>query len=297
MHYMTHIVQKEEEDRQVLYLLEQVFHLTTTKIRSVKCDKKGILLDGERVTVRHPVREGQKLMVLLNDSLERKESILPADMPLEILYEDQDLLFLNKPAGIVCHPSQGHRQDSLANGVAGYFLRKCERSNVHLIGRLDKDTSGIVGIAKNGVTAQRMIAQRKEGVLVKEYLAVVRGDPGTSGDIRIPMEEYRDEKDGNKLKMRRAGSQTRAGRQAGTSYETIRKGNEYSLVKVTISTGRTHQIRFHMAEIGHPLAGDPLYGEGHARAALHAWKVTFLHPYTGEQIRLEVPIPEDMEIF
>lgn len=297
-HYLQLNITGEDAGRDVRSFLYQEMGLTTKKISSVKFDSKGILLDGKRVTVREKVLEGQTLAVLLNDTGQRDESLVPTEMELDILYEDEDLLFINKPAGIVCHPSQGHYADTLANGVRAYFQKKKERSSIHLLGRLDKDTSGIVGIAKNGVAAERMTAQRGDRTLKKEYLALVSGCPAPEkGYIDIPMEEYRDELDNNKLKMRRGGRSS--GKKAGTYYRIVQGYSGYSLCALTLTTGRTHQIRFHMAEIGCPLLGDAVYGNGPVqaleRAALHAESLTFMHPFTGQKIYLKAEMPGDMK--
>ncbi len=305
MRYLEYTVGKEDRDEEVLSILRFRLGLSTKKIRSVKWDPAGILLDGKRVTVRRRVEEGQTLKVLKSDSENRARRIIPSPMTLDILYEDEDFLFVNKPAGLVCHPSMGHRQDSLANGIQAYFEEKEKDSNIHLLGRLDKDTSGILGIAKNGVMARRMI---QGNGIQKEYLAITEGClPQEKGTIDIPMEEYRDPSD-HLLKMRRAVSGSdeipltgREGisgvRNALTFYESVCRRNEYSVCRVRINTGRMHQIRFHMAQIGHPLLGDSLYGRGPAenmkRAALHARKAVFSHPLSGKMIILEAEIPED----
>lgn len=298
-HYLQYHINAQEADREVRSFLYQELKLTTSKIRSVKWDPEGILLDGERVTVRARVKEGQVLSVLLNDSLERADKLISVEMPLQILYEDENLLFVNKSAGMVSHPSQGHPADSLANGIRGYFDRKGERSSVHLIGRLDKDTSGILCIAKNGVTADRMTEQRKNGTMQKEYLALVTGSlPAPEGYIDTPMEEYRDPEDGNKLKMRAATRQAVGAKVAGTHYRMLREFSGGTLCALTLDTGRTHQIRFHMASIGCPLLGDPLYGTGSSgqidRTALHAGTLTAIHPFDGSKLCLKAELPEDM---
>ena len=292
MQYLEYHIKKEDHEREVLSILRSDLGLSTTKIRSVKWDPAGILLDGERVTVRHKVSEGQTLRVLKNDSENRKKRILPCPMELDILYEDEDLIFINKPAGLVCHPSAGHRLDSLANGIQAYFDEKAKRRSIHLLGRLDKDTSGVVGIAKNGVIARRMILDQK---IRKEYIAIAEGYlPAEKGTIELPMEEYRDPED-HLLKMRPGD------KMAITSYEVIHRKDDLSICRVWIATGRMHQIRSHMALIGHPLLGDRIYGHGPAenmiRAALHAYMVSFAHPLSGEKRTIRADLPEDMKTF
>lgn len=300
MHYLDYYIRKEEEGSEVLAILRGELYLTTRKIRSVKQEERGILLDGVRVTVRQKVKEGQHLQVLLDDP-HAEHRIVSTEMELSILYEDEDLIFLNKPSGIVSHPSLGHARDSLANGVAHYLSEagKCG-AGIHLIGRLDKDTSGLLGIAKNSVTKERMIRFREEGKIRKEYLALVQGIPREKeGIINHPMEEYRDEQDGFKLKMRKPLGEERA-LSAVTHYRVLQEKGYYSLIQLWLETGRMHQIRFHMASIGHPLLGDTIYGGEDTlvgdlqRTALHAWKVKFPHPYTGKEMELIADVPMDL---
>lgn len=294
MHYLELFIQQELENQEIKKLLYEELHLSTRKIRMLKQNPQGILLDGLPAGVRQQVKTGQRLQVLLEDS-SLTERIIPVKMALEILYEDEDLLLVNKPSGLVCHPSRGHLTDSLCNGIAAHFQDTGQSSAIHLLGRLDKDTSGIVAIAKNKVAAERM---NKKDSYEKEYLALVKGVPEKKeGDILIPMEEDRSE---GYLKMRTGKSEK--ARPAVTHYtvlETIAGG---CLCRVTIGTGRTHQIRFHMAAIGHPLLGDSLYNPAcrkeesqPARAALHAFRLRFLHPFTGEQMDFTADLPEDME--
>lgn len=300
IHYLQYKIKEEEEGKEVLSILRGELRLSTKKIRSVKWEERGILLDGQRVTVRARVKAGQLLEVMLNDSLEKEERIAATPMTLSILYEDEDLLFLNKPAGMVSHPSMGHSSDSLANGVKAYFEEKREWSDIHLIGRLDKDTSGVIGIAKNGVTKERLLAMRQEGKIQKEYLALAQGIfESSAGTITIPMEEYREEKDGCKLKMRYPIEGR--GVDAVTHYKVIKQYDEYCLLSLFIETGRMHQIRYHMAQIGHPLLGDAMYGwgkekaHGMTRTALHAKEVHLIHPFTREELVIGADLPEDMK--
>ena len=296
-HYLELIITGKQENTEVLSVLRHDMGLSTRKIRALKRHPEGILLDEKPVTVRETVRSGQKVKVILNDTEEGNERILPASMALSILYEDENLLFVNKPAGVVCHPSKGHLTDSLASGVVSYFQEKEELSQVHLIGRLDKDTSGILGIAKNKVTAERMIALREQGKVQKEYLALVNGcPPREKGMIEIGMKEYRNRESGDgRLKM--CPDSSVSGKTARTHYQVLQHFSDYTLCRITIETGRTHQIRFHMAEIGCPLLGDSLYGISSRmdRTALHAYRSCFSHPFTGEKMELIAPLPDDMK--
>ena len=246
---------------------------------------------------------------------------------LEILYEDQDILAVNKPAGLVTHPSGSHYRDSLSNQVAAYFRSKDEPTKVRSIGRLDKETSGILLFARNQTAAARLQKQRENGISEKTYLAAVSGSmledtDGTFHAITTPLAPDPD----NRLKMVISpGSSLPGSKPAVTLYSVLKStapGSRISasLVMLCLKTGRTHQIRVHMASLGHPLLGDSLYHLSDttnlfSRAALHAWKLKFHPPFpAGEttsgilssipctenakkEISLEAPLPEDFKKF
>lgn len=246
---------------------------------------------------------------------------------LEILYEDQDILAVNKPAGLVTHPSGSHYSDSLSNQVAAYFRSKDEPTKVRSIGRLDKETSGILLFARNQTAAARLQKQRENGISEKTYLAAVSGSmledtDGTFHAITTPLAPDPD----NRLKMVISpGSSLPGSKPAVTLYSVLKStapGSRISasLVMLRLKTGRTHQIRVHMASLGHPLLGDSMYHLSDttnlfSRAALHAWKLKFHPPFpAGEttsgilssipctenakkEISLEAPLPEDFKKF
>ena len=289
--YLQYIAGQSDEGREVKSVLQNEMNLSARKIRTVKFNDAGILLDGVRVNVREKLHEGQVLLVLLDDDKEKEQTIIANPMELDIIYEDDNYLFVNKESGMVCHPAQGHLVDTLVNGVRAYFEGNCSNAKIHLVGRLDKDTSGIVAIAKNSVAAERLHFE-------KVYYAVVTGVPKPSkGYIDIAMEESFDGDDGRMLKMRKADSH---GKPAGTFYEVINEYGEFSLCEIKLETGRTHQIRFHMSQMGWPLIGDPIYGKGSVkgmnRTALHAGEIRFIHPFDGREICLKAPLPKDMEM-
>ena len=230
---------------------------------------------------------------------------------LEILYEDQDLLVVNKPAGMVTHPSGGHYADSLSNQIAAYFRSKGEETRIRSIGRLDKETSGVLLFARNQVAAARLQKQREEGQLQKTYLAIARGNIDTGDNwykISLPLAPDRE----NHLKMTVSPDCKLPGSKTAVTYlKVLSSCDEYTVIKVRLETGRTHQIRVHMASIGHPLLGDSLYDmpipeeaaeekekktKQFRRAALHAWKIRFIHPFTGEKMMFETPLPEDFAV-
>ena len=318
----------EDTGKKVYTILRNRLGLSASRIRSVKFEPEGLKLNGVAVTTRGMVSEGDVLEVLRTDSGKRKVRILPNPGPLTILYEDEYLIAVDKPAGTVSHPSKGHLTDSLSNALAAYFFEKGENAAVHLAGRLDKDTSGVLLAAKDGVTAERLRREKEEGKIRKSYLAAVYGKfPEKSGTVEIPMRAA-----GNPDGLLRMKADTEQGRYALTRYEVIREGEysapensstpagretPFSLLRLQIPTGRTHQIRFHMAAVGHPLLGDRLYGKcpdspgessgsreaasgessipGISRTLLHAETLTFSHPYTGTEVRIRADIPEDLK--
>lgn len=277
---------KEDAGRPVREVLKRRAGLTRAQIRSVKFRPGGLSAEGRQVRSSDCLREGQVLRVLLEKQEDGGCVWTPNPGPLEILYEDEDLIAVEKPSGMVVHPSPGHYGDSLANRLADYFLRRNPESafRIRAVGRLDKDTSGIMLFAKNQAAAAKM-----EGNRQKEYLAVTAGCPESlSGTVCAPLGKCRD----HLMKM----EVQEEGKRAVTHYEVARPG-KFSLVRVWLETGRTHQIRVHMAYIGHPLAGDSLYGGDPVlgRAALHAWKLSFIQPFSGKKIELTSELPQDMK--
>jgi 23S rRNA pseudouridine1911/1915/1917 synthase len=210
------------------------------------------------------------------------------------MYEDEDLICLNKPAGIVVHPSHGHFSDSLANYLAFHYEQTGDPHEIRTIGRLDKDTSGLIFYGKSRTVCAHMMEQADRGEREKFYLALAEGVfQSETGTIDEPISREFD--DQIKRVVREGGDR------AVTHYRVVRQYKDYALVRVTIDTGRTHQIRVHMAHIGHPLLGDPLYGRGETgelkRAALHAERVVFRQPFSGEYLELKAPLPDDMKHF
>lgn len=232
--------------------------------------------------------------------LEEKTSdshIVPLFQPISVLYEDDDVLVVNKSAGILVHPVGGHYKDTLSNMVSAYYQKQNQNITIRPVGRLDKDTSGAVIFAKNKIAAARFSQKNCGSGFEKEYLAIVSGIPDhLKGEIRFPLGCC----PGQPLKMRVDSN----GKSAITSYKVEKIFSSSSLLRVRIATGRTHQIRVHMANIGHPLLGDQLYGteeslslKGFSRTALHAVSVQFPHPFSGQKIRIEAPLPENFETY
>jgi 23S rRNA pseudouridine1911/1915/1917 synthase len=212
------------------------------------------------------------------------------DLPLRVLYEDEWLLAVDKPAGQLSHPARSEQRGTIANAVAARWGR---HEPVRLVHRLDRDTSGVLLFARDAATARSLARQRAQGRLARWYLALVAGRPPASGEIGLwlgPDPAHRT----RQLAFAQPGA---SGAPARTSYRVIQYGPDATLIAAQLHTGRTHQLRAHCAAIGHPLLGDALYGgppwHGLDRQALHAWRTVFQHPATGRRLAITAPLPDD----
>ena len=260
--------------------------LTRRQIRQAKFLEKGICVNGEKRRVSYVGKPGDRLTVCLGERTEGTGKVLPQEGSLEILYEDADILAVNKPGGMSCHPGRGHYKDSLGNLVAGLFEKRGEPCPIRIIGRLDKDTSGVVIFAKNQAAGARLGEQKAKGIFQKEYLGLVQGYlENPVGRVQEPIGKV----PGEKLKMQ----VDKQGKRADTRYQVLDFLEGAAGVAWKISTGRTHQIRVHMAWLGHPVLGDVLYGDGEnpwfPGLALHCRKALFCQPFTGEKIEILAP--------
>lgn len=286
----------EKNGMTVEKILRQEFGLSKKQIRRLKFQQHGIEKNHVRCRVVDLVAAGDVISVLLENGQTDSSHIEKMEGELQVLYEDQDLLVVNKPAGLVTHPKGSHYQDTLVNLVKAYFQEKGEQNCIRPLGRLDKDTSGIVLFGKNRVAAARLQKQREQGTLKKTYLAVVHGNIAETGK-KSTIYSSIDTDPENPLRMRISEN----GKSAVTHYMVRKNTDNYTIVKLWLETGRTHQIRVHMASLGHPLIGDPLYAKEKIkdieRTLLHAWKLEFVHPMNGEILQIEAEIPQDMKSF
>ena len=243
--------------------------LSVTLVKKAKMG--GIFLNGAAVTVRATVKEGDRVEVFLES--ERSEGIPPMDIPIRVLYEDGDILAVDKPTNMPTHPSKGNNLPTLANAVMGYYGGDFVFRSVN---RLDRDTSGIVIIAKNQISASALSSSMKKGLWKKKYLAAVEGIPEPrEGRIDAPIERI---EEGNIKRCVRPD-----GKAAITDYKVLEERCDSSLCEISLLTGRTHQIRVHMAHIGHPLVSDFLYGtESEQEYYLRCIEISFPHPKTKE---------------
>lgn len=271
-------------------LLRRELSLSGTVLRRVKWLEDGILLDGTRVSVRAVVQEGQTLSVRIGDT-EIKSDILPASGPLDIVFEDDDLLVLNKAPGVPVHPGPGHYDDTIGNFLLSYYEKSGILADFHPVHRLDKGTSGLMIVAKHAHAQDQLRCQLHTDQFRRTYLAVCEGVPEPpSGTVDAPLGRVPDSLIQQEVRP--------DGLPARTHYETRTVCQGRALLRLVLETGRTHQIRVHMAWLGHPLTGDFLYGaeapELISRPALHSAELAFRHPITGEQMNFSQPMPEDM---
>lgn len=280
-------ISDEWSGKQIKSIMKNKLGFSSALITRQKRYEDGIMLGGARVNVTERVKEGDTLILNLRD--ETSKNIVPVKMPLDIIYEDEDIIALNKPRNMPTHPSIRHFDDTLANGLMYYF--RDTDFTFRVVTRLDRDTSGIVLVAKNPLSAHLLCEKMREGKITKEYYAICHGAPKkSSGRIEAPIKRCNDSI------ITRCVSPD--GKEAITDYVTEKEKDSLSLIRVKPITGRTHQIRVHLSHIGHPIYGDDMYGSPikGGRTLLHCGKVTFPHPSTDEMTSIVAPLPKDMVI-
>ena len=288
MERLQYLCAPGDEGLEVLTLLRREMHLSTNLLRQLKVTEQGILLDGVRVTVRQRVRPGQVLSVMREPDSGRERRVEPREGPLDIVYEDADLMILNKPAGLAVHPSPGHYDgDTLGNRVVWHLARGGETPTFRAINRLDRGTSGLMTCAKNKLAAQRLEEQLAQKGIRRTYHAVCEGTSlPEHGVIDLPI---------GRAEGRGIQRQVRAdGQRAVTHYRVLAEQNGRTLLAIQLDTGRTHQIRVHFSHLGHPLCGDFMYGRelpGIAGFALHSCAITLTQPTTGRALAFSAPDP------
>ncbi len=308
---ITYRLTEADEGLYVKEVLQRRFSLSSRLMRKIKISGQ-IALDGQKARLRDKGRPGQMLTV----SFPKESSYFdPENIPLEVVYEDDDLLVVNKQPFLVVHPTKNYQSGTLANALAYRLQERGESWKIRFINRLDRDTSGLVLVAKNGHAQDAVSAQMEQGTTEKKYLALVHGlFEETEGRIDAPIDKDPDHK------ARRMVRED--GYPSVTLYKVLDSWNVpdlgpdfapwqgakridgYSLVELTLLTGRTHQIRVHLTHLGHPIAGDELYGQlfGYEagtdvlnRQALHAYSLRLKQPLTGGPIHLQTPMPDDIK--
>ncbi len=279
--------QKQDDGKTVKQIIESRYNLSSRTLSKLKATG-GITVDGSVVTVRHLLKEGQVLILTLSDA--QGSTVEQSNIPLDVLYEDDYILVVNKPYGMPTHPSQGHHLDTLANAVMYRYREK--PFTFRAITRLAGDTTGVVLVARDALSAQRLTDMLQRGELEKQYLAVVEGVPeNREGTIDKAIARCRDS-------VIKRCIDAENGKPSITKYSLIKTTSDgkYSLISAIPVTGRTHQIRLHLSYTGIPIYGDFLYGTpiDNVRAYLHCHRLCFNHPVTGQRLEITADLPCDM---
>ena len=285
----TYRIPEEFENDTLLSFLKAECY-SSPIITHLKRTEKGLLLNGNWARVRDILHKNDILTVTLLETTS-SDNIVPVSLPLDIVYEDEDLMVINKPANMPIHPSQNNYDNTLANAVAYYYAQKEVPFVYRCINRLDRDTTGLLVLAKHMYSASLLSDMVKNRLIHREYIAIADGYVDDAGIIDAPIARTKDSTIEREVNFSE-------GDFARTHYKCLQRKNGYSLVSLKLETGRTHQIRVHMKYIGHPLPGDFLYHpEDHCidRQALHSYRLSFIHPITKQSLTFTAPLPEDMQ--
>lgn len=287
-----------EKAKKLIMILKGSMGLSERLVKRLKCADK-ILCNSLPVHVNLIVSEGDKIEALIEFD-DVNDDIIPQDIPIEIVYEDEGLIAVNKQPGIVVHPTSNHPSGTVANAIMLHYLSNDIRTRIRPVSRLDRDTSGIIVFAKNQFVQENLIRQMSSKTFTKEYLGIVTGIIETpSGTINLPIDRKPDS-----IMLRHVSPE---GASSVTHYHVIEYLNNATLLSFILETGRTHQIRVHCQAIGHPLIGDTLYPSLEleiadsepefpiSRQALHSSKTVFLHPVTGITVELHAALPADIQ--
>lgn len=284
---LLYTINVENENRKLINFLKSTADMSSRLTRKLLREGR-ILLNNKAAHGDDLLKLGDKLEVVLEEK--ETQDIIPQEIPIDIAYEDLDLLIVNKPPFMVVHPTKSHQENTLANGVINYFNNSNQDCIVRLVNRLDRDTSGLVIIAKSQYAHQGMAKKLDSDQIVKNYIAVVAGRLEGKGTIDKPIDRPSLES------MKREVMDN--GQRAVTHYEVLAATDEMSVLLIRLETGKTHQIRVHMNSIGHPIIGDTLYGEASEfieRQALHAYRLSFTNLRDNKQLEIYAKLPEDMK--
>ena len=288
---MEKLVADLENMRLDAYIASKKENISRTNIQRL-IEEGSILVNGQKKKISYKVQIGDNIEINIPEA--KETDIKAEDIPLEVVYEDSDIIVVNKPKGMVVHPANGNPDGTLVNAIMN--ICKGSLSGIGgeirpgIVHRLDKDTSGLLIVAKNDLAHINMSTQIKNREVKKIYIALVKGNINEN-EATINMPIGRSTKDRKKMAVRKEG------KEAVTHFKVLKRYGDYTLLKIKIDTGRTHQIRVHMAEIGHPVVGNMVYSKGKNEFGvegqmLHATSLDFKHPITGKEMHLEADLPE-----
>lgn len=296
---MIFTIGSENDGQKLLSFLKSKLKISSSALTALKRDEKGLMVNGAHVTVRYILKEGDLLYVNEIDSPDEvNDAIIPVNIPIDIIYENNDILLVNKPADMPTHPSHGHMDDTLANTVAYMYKERGVPFVFRPIGRLDRNTSGISLIAKHLIAASYLFYARQKELIKKRYIAILKGDMTGDGSFSTISTYMKRQEDSIIVRCVSDGSEE-GSFPAITHWRLLYSGHGISIVEAIPETGRTHQLRVHFAYIGHPILGDDVYGQEESiipRHALHAAYLSLPIPYEGEIRDFVSPLPDDMLI-
>ncbi len=289
MSFITYKVGKEGQDVKIRDYMKENLNLSGRFIRGSAMDRR-LRVNGKEVKLNYKLQEDDVIEVTVN--AEESQNIEGEDLNIKVIYEDDDLLIVDKPPFMVVHPTKSHPMGTLANGVIHHFRSNNDNSIVRLVSRLDRDTSGLIMIAKNQFSHMNLAKSMEKNLIKKSYLAIIHGNlENQEGTIDLPIGRSTDET------IKRAVLED--GQRSITHYKIKESYKEGTLVELVLETGRTHQIRVHLSYVGCPIYGEQLYSDFNdeeliSRQALHAYALTLPHPRSGEILNFESTLPEDM---
>lgn len=295
----TQIITPEEaEQRLDRYITNMLIDMSRTHIQQL-IGEGAILVNGRTSKPGYALRSGDEVLIVTTATAASVSHVKPRALPLDIVYEDTDLLVINKAPGVVVHPAPGHAEDTLVNALLAYYpALQTSDSELRpgIVHRLDRDTSGLIIVAKNARAQAALVGQIQRHEIVKRYTTLVEGVVALDqGSIDAPI--GRDPRHRQQMTITTVGS-----REARTHFRTLERFARHTLLLIQLETGRTHQIRVHLKAIGHPVVGDPTYGSGNAlrgaslkRQFLHASHLQFAHPISAAPLEFESPLPTDLQ--
>lgn len=283
-----HIVTNEDEGLEVREIMRNYFDFSARLRNRIKREKI-TLKNGEKTEGWHKVKAGDIISITLP---EEESHFPPENIPLDIVYEDSDIMLINKQPDLVVHPTKGHPAGTVANGLSHYMEISGNKWKIRFVNRLDMDTSGLLLVAKNSYCQNHITNQMRKNQVKKKYIALVKGIiEEEKGTVDLPI--GRPDPDDVRRGIMEGGSPS------VTHYRVIERLRGHTIIELILETGRTHQIRVHMSHIGHPILGDKLYGGEDIslinRQALHAVSISFTHPITGDYAEFRAQLPEDMK--